>query len=83
MQSIWGGRTPALVSLWEKQRIIFDWIVDGRLKIEPLISHRLPPERIRNAYEGLLAAPEEFTGVVLNWSQDAAFHPTKTAEYRK
>jgi len=38
------------------------------MKIEPLISHRLPPERIRDAYEGLLAAPEEYTGVVLNWS---------------
>jgi 2-desacetyl-2-hydroxyethyl bacteriochlorophyllide A dehydrogenase len=68
VQSIWGGRTPPLISLWEKQRMIFDWITDGRLKIEPLISHRLPPERIRDAYEGLLSAPEEYTGVVLVWS---------------
>ena len=41
--------------------------IDGRLVIEPLISHRLPPEKIREAYEGLLAAPESFTGVVLEW----------------
>jgi threonine dehydrogenase-like Zn-dependent dehydrogenase len=67
VQSIWGGRTPPLISLWEKQRIIFDWILDGRLVIEPLISHRLPPEKIRDAYEGLLAAPDLFTGVVLEW----------------
>jgi threonine dehydrogenase-like Zn-dependent dehydrogenase len=67
VQSIWGGRTPPLISLWEKQRIIFDWILDGRLVIEPLISHRLPPEKIREAYEGLLAAPDQFTGVVLEW----------------
>ena len=67
VQSIWGGRTPPLISLWEKQRIIFDWIRDGRLVVEPLISHRLPPEKIRDAYEGLLAAPELFTGVVLEW----------------
>jgi len=68
VQSIWGGRTPPLISLWEKQRIIFDWIADRRLVIDPLISHRLPPEQIRDAYEGLLAAPEAFTGVVLDWS---------------
>ena len=68
VQSIWGGRTPPLLSLGEKQRMIFNWIADGQMKIEPLISHRLPPERIRDAYEGLLAAPEEYTGVVLNWS---------------
>jgi threonine dehydrogenase-like Zn-dependent dehydrogenase len=69
---IWGGRTPPLISLWEKQRLIFDWIGDGRLVIEPLISHRLPPEKIRDAYEGLLSAPEEFTGVVLDWSVPGA-----------
>jgi 2-desacetyl-2-hydroxyethyl bacteriochlorophyllide A dehydrogenase len=68
VQSIWGGRTPPLLSLWEKQGIIFDWISDGRLVIEPMISHRLPPTKIRDAYEGLLTAPETFTGVVLDWS---------------
>lgn len=72
VQSIWGGRTPPLVSLWEKQRIIFDWISEGRLVIEPMISHRLPPEKIRDAYEGLLASPEEFMGVVLDWSAPGA-----------
>lgn len=68
VQSIWGGRTPPLMSLWEKQKVIFDWLLDGRMTIEPLISHRLPPEKIAEAYEGLLAAPEEFTGVVLEWA---------------
>jgi hypothetical protein len=69
VQSIWGGRTPPLLSLWEKQKIIFDWMLDGRMTVEPLISHRLPPEKIGEAYEGLLAAPEAFTGVVIDWSK--------------
>ncbi len=68
VKAIWGGRTPPLPSLWDKQRIIFDWITDGRLIIEPIISHRLPPPRIKDAYEGLLTSPEQFTGVVLDWS---------------
>ncbi len=66
--SIWGGKTPALLSLWEKQRMIFDWIADGRLVIEPLLSHRLSPDRVGEAYEGLLTTPETYTGVVLHWS---------------
>jgi threonine dehydrogenase-like Zn-dependent dehydrogenase len=68
VQSIWGGRTPPLLSLWEKQKLIFDWMLDGRLVMEPLVSHRIPPEKIVDAYEGLLASPELFTGVVIEWS---------------
>ena len=56
-----------MLSLYEKQQMIFDWISDGRLLVEPLISHRLPPSNIKDAYEGLLNAPGEFTGVVLDW----------------
>jgi 2-desacetyl-2-hydroxyethyl bacteriochlorophyllide A dehydrogenase len=68
VKSIWGGRTPPLMSLWDKQRLIFDWILDRKLLLDPLISHRLPAASIRAAYEGLLNEPERFTGVVLEWS---------------
>jgi hypothetical protein len=37
--------------------------------VDPLISHRLPPEKIVDACEGLLSAPDVFTGVVLEWSK--------------
>lgn len=67
VKSIWGGKTPPLMSLWDKQRMIFDWILDGKLHVAPLISHRLPAARIKEAYEGLLNEPERFTGVVLEW----------------
>jgi hypothetical protein len=52
-----------------ERSFIFDWMLDGRMTVEPLISHRLPPEKIGEAYEGLLAAPEAFTGVVIDWSK--------------
>lgn len=68
VKNIWGGRTLPLLSLWDKQRLIFDWMTDGRLLVEPMISHRLPPNRIKDAYEGLLTSPETFTGVVLEWA---------------
>ena len=59
------GNRPSQVS---KQAAIFDWVQSGRLQLEPLISHRLPPEQIKTAYEGLLRQPEEYTGVALTWT---------------
>lgn len=58
-----GNRT----SQWSKQEMIFDWLRRGELQLEPLISHRLPPTQIKQAYEGLLRQPETFTGVALVW----------------
>jgi 2-desacetyl-2-hydroxyethyl bacteriochlorophyllide A dehydrogenase len=57
------------VSQFEKQELIFDWASRGLLKLEPLISHRLPPDRIQDAYEGLETRPAEFIGVVLEWTR--------------
>jgi len=54
-------------SQWSKQAIIYDWMQRGLLQIEPLISHRLPPTAIKEAYEGLLHQPESYTGVALIW----------------
>ncbi|HEV8245520.1 MAG TPA: hypothetical protein VGP93_07120, partial [Polyangiaceae bacterium] len=61
-----GGRMNQLA----KQQLIFDWIERGLLKVEPLISHRLPPAQIKIGYEGLRTEPERFTGVLLNWKED-------------
>lgn len=54
-------------SQWSKQETIFDWLKRDLLQIEPLISHRLPPTAIKEAYEGLLRQPETYTGVALIW----------------
>ena len=59
-----GNRT----SQFSKQEMIFDWMRRGDLQLEPLISHRLRPEQIREAYEGLLRRPDIFTGVALLWT---------------
>ena len=54
-------------SQFSKQQMIFDWLARGELKIEPLISHRLKPQQIKEAYDGLLNAPQTYTGVLLDW----------------
>lgn len=43
------------------------WLADGRLQVEPLITHRLPPEEIQRAYEGLRDRKDEYLGVILQW----------------
>jgi len=58
-----GGRE----SQYSKQEMIFDWVQRRELKLEPLISHRLKPDQIKIAYEGLLHQPETYTGVALDW----------------
>jgi 2-desacetyl-2-hydroxyethyl bacteriochlorophyllide A dehydrogenase len=59
-----GNRT----SQYSKQQTIFDWMARGQLHVEPLISHRLKPEQIKQAYDGLLNEPNIYTGVVLAWN---------------
>ncbi|MCC6458114.1 MAG: zinc-binding alcohol dehydrogenase [Caldilineaceae bacterium] len=54
-------------SQYSKQMTIFEWVQNGKLHVEPLISHCLPPEDIKQAYEGLLRQPEAYTGVALMW----------------
>ena len=59
-----GNRT----SQFSKQQTIFDWMGRGQLQVDPLISHRLKPEQIKQAYDGLLNEPDVYTGVVLDWT---------------
>ena len=63
-----GTEAGGHVSQFSKQQMIFDWIKRGQLKIEPLISHYLRPEQIKEAYDGLLHTPNVYTGVLLEWA---------------
>lgn len=62
------GRTLPISSLLDKQLMIFDWVRQGQMLIEPLITHRLSPVQIKQAYEGLLRESETYIGVALDWS---------------
>ena len=55
-------------SQFSKQQNIFDWMKRGKLQLEPLISHRLRPDQIKEAYDGLLHHPDVYTGVLLDWT---------------
>jgi 2-desacetyl-2-hydroxyethyl bacteriochlorophyllide A dehydrogenase len=61
------GALPFDYSQRKKLDAIFGWMADGRLNVKPLLTHVLPPEEIKMAYEGLLREKEKFVGVVLKW----------------
>lgn len=65
--STYGGKTLPLLSQYDKQAMILDWVKRGEMQIAPLISHRLPARQVKEGYDGLLQHPETYTGVVLEW----------------
>jgi 2-desacetyl-2-hydroxyethyl bacteriochlorophyllide A dehydrogenase len=42
-------------------------LASGRLSLEGLVTHRIRPEELGDAYEGLLKKKEEYLGVVVRW----------------
>jgi len=55
-------------SIERNSRIIMDLMKDGKLNIKPFYSHKLKPEEASKAYPGLRDKPEEFIGVVFDWT---------------
>jgi threonine dehydrogenase-like Zn-dependent dehydrogenase len=42
-------------------------LASGRLSLAGLITHRIQPEQLGDAYEGLLNKKDEYLGVVVKW----------------
>ncbi|HLZ07392.1 MAG TPA: zinc-binding alcohol dehydrogenase, partial [Chloroflexota bacterium] len=51
----------------ENYEQLLGWIVDGRLTVEPLISHVLSPRDCQQAYDGLLNRKDEYLGALFDW----------------
>jgi threonine dehydrogenase-like Zn-dependent dehydrogenase len=59
-----------LAGAWDihkAQRWLLAALAARRLNLERLITHRLAPEKLGEAYEGLLKRKEEYLSVVLRW----------------
>jgi threonine dehydrogenase-like Zn-dependent dehydrogenase len=48
-----------------------NWLIaalaSGRLSLDGLVTHRIHPEEIGAAYEGLLKKKDEYLGVLVRW----------------
>jgi 2-desacetyl-2-hydroxyethyl bacteriochlorophyllide A dehydrogenase len=59
-----------LAGAWDinkAQRWLLSSLAKGRLNLDGLITHRITPEQLGMAYEGLLKKKEEFLSVVMRW----------------
>lgn len=61
---------PRLAGTWDidkAQRWLLAALASERLSLAGLVTHRLAPDQLGTAYEGLLDKKEEFLGVVVLW----------------
>lgn len=56
-------------SIERNSRIIFELMRDGQLNVAPFYTHKLHPAEAEKAYKGLRDNPDEYTGVVFDWTQ--------------
>jgi threonine dehydrogenase-like Zn-dependent dehydrogenase len=59
---------PGQVSREKNLELMVRLIAEGRLKVDPLLSHILPYRQAKEGYEGLTGKQEEYTGVALDWT---------------
>jgi threonine dehydrogenase-like Zn-dependent dehydrogenase len=59
----------ARVTIERNYKEILGWIRDGRLVVDPLISHAMSPRDCQAAYDGLTNKKDEYTAVVFDWSK--------------
>lgn len=58
-------------SMARNAQILFRLMAQGRLQIDPLISHVFAPEAADQAFGGLSRTPDDYTGVLFDWTQDS------------
>lgn len=46
------------------------WLEQGKLNVQPLITHRITPDQTPDAYDGLLNRPNDYLGVVIEWTSN-------------
>jgi 2-desacetyl-2-hydroxyethyl bacteriochlorophyllide A dehydrogenase len=67
---LWEPAHTRLAGAWDidkAQTWLLAMLANGRLNPAGLITHRLRPEQLGDAYEGLLKQKEEYLGVAVRW----------------
>lgn len=49
---------------------VLEWLRDGRLKVEPLLTHHLAPDQCQAAYQALERERARYLGVIFDWTAD-------------
>ncbi|HEY47746.1 MAG: hypothetical protein AMJ88_05770 [Anaerolineae bacterium SM23_ 63] len=57
-------------SIASNLQLILDLIQNGKLHVEPLVTHVIEPAQLLEAYHGLLDQKESYLGVVVDWREN-------------
>jgi 2-desacetyl-2-hydroxyethyl bacteriochlorophyllide A dehydrogenase len=74
IRSGWEWQLPTLPttfgpsSLTHSAGAILGWIADGRLQVEPLLSHRVAPDNAATVYGEMVRNKDRYLGVVFDWA---------------
>src|SRR5262249_55701940 len=60
-------RLPGAWDIHKAQHWLLGALASGRLSLNQLVTHRIQPEQLGTAYEGLLKKKEEYLGVLVTW----------------
>jgi 2-desacetyl-2-hydroxyethyl bacteriochlorophyllide A dehydrogenase len=55
-------------SITRNTKIIFDLMMSGKLKVEPLFTHCVTPDKAPEVYKGLQEEKDTYIGVVFDWT---------------
>jgi len=55
-------------SNYQNSETALDWLARKKLNVQPLITHRIRPADVVEAYVGLQDRPDTFLGVIIEWS---------------
>ena len=61
--------TPRARDIVTNYRQLVDWIAEGDLAVEPLLTHVASPTDCQQIYEGLTQEKDEYLGAVFDWSR--------------
>ena len=56
-------------SIERNAAIVLNLINEGKLNIKPIYSHKISPSEAQSAYDGLKNKPDEYIGVVFDWTK--------------
>jgi threonine dehydrogenase-like Zn-dependent dehydrogenase len=65
----WGISPDHLYRSHKDMKDTAQMLLDGRIRVGPLIAHRLPWQQTPDAYHMLFNSPEEALGVILEWDR--------------
>ena len=62
------NQPPGVWSHQQNSATALRWLAEGKLQVRQLVTHRIQPSEVPAAYDGLLHRPNDYLGVLIDWT---------------